>query len=187
MKQTNKKGRKCVTTYWRTSLTECFLKLIFQMWSCSHLQQTCVVIFPPKSIQHNTHKHGPWIFDDIFDVQWTNFGALFPDPKMKQTNKKWRKMCHICWWTSLPQYFLEAYFPAVKRYSPTAHMVRDRSHEWQWANCDALYPDPKMQQTNKQKRRKMCHILENFPYKIYSWSLFSSLEEVVTYSTHGKR
>ena len=99
-------------------------------------------------------KHGPWIFDDIFDVQWTNFGALFPDPKMKQTNKKWRKMCHICWWTSLPQYFFEAYFPAVKRYSPTARMVRDRSHEWQWTNCDALYPDPKMQQTNKQTNKK---------------------------------
>ena len=151
------------------------------------LQNVSWSLFSRREAVVTYSKHGPWIFDDNFDVQWTNCGALFPDPKMKQTNKKWRKMCHNVLVNFPSTIFSWSLFSSSKEVS-TAHMVRDRSHEWQWTNCGALYPDPKMQQTNNQKRRKMCHkVLENFPYTIISWSLFWSGEEVFTYSTHGRR
>lgn len=117
------------------------------------LQNVSWSLFSRRAAVVTYSKHGPWIFDDNFDVQWTNCGALFPDPKMKQTNKKWRKMCHNVLVNFPSTIFSWSLFSSSKEVS-TAHMVRDRSHEWQWTNCGALYPDPKMQQTNKQTKRK---------------------------------
>ena len=116
-------------------------------------------------------KHVLWFFHPkIYNTTYTNMDheylmtfltfngqilvPYFLIPRWNKQTKSEEKCVTMYWWTSLPQYFLEAYFPAVKRYSPTAHMVRDRSHEWQWTNCGSLYPDPKMQQTNKQTNKK---------------------------------